>query len=226
MFSGVTQQIKDKILGTELQKFPYTWMEIDNFLPEDIYKSIIKNKIPSEYMYSLKELGRVLSGYSSGRLVVDLKPNIPFLPDNIREFWEDFSIWLHYSFRNILLGYFNINRDLVFVDCLYARDGRGFNLRPHTDTNKKVLTALLYIPSESTNTGVGTSIFVPKEEGYTCEKGLHHDFSKFDCYKTITYEQNKLFCFLKSNNSFHGLKPIEDTMERDLIIFDIQLKNV
>jgi len=226
MFSGVTQQIKEKISQCDLKSHPYTWLEIEKFLPHELYNLVIENKIPSSSMYSLQERGRVSPDYSPGRVVVDLKPNMPFLPENIRSFWEDMSIWLHYSLRNVLLDYFKIDKERVVVDCLYARDSHGFYLRPHTDTNKKVLTALLYIPGTTTPNGIGTTIFIPKDRSFTCGKGLHHDFSKFDVYKTITYEPNKLFCFLKSNNSFHGLQPIEHHVERDLIIFDIQLKNV
>lgn len=223
MFSGVTKVIKEKVDSTKLEDHPYTWMECDNFLPDDIYSAIISNKIPSTVLYNLQERGRVSSGYSKGRLVIDLKPEMPELPDNIRDFWEDFGIWLHYSLRNIFIERFCIPRQEIKVDCLYSRDGQGFGLRPHTDTNKKIFTALLYIPGTVEDPALGTSIYVPKKQGFTCKLGTHHQYSDFNIYKTIAYKKNKLFCFMKSDNSFHGLEPIPYPVERDLIIFDIQV---
>lgn len=222
MFSEEMKYTVDKINSTTVVSYPYTHIEVDNVFSDSVYQSILKNKIPSDCLYSLKDRGRVSAAYSEGRLVTDVKPSMVHLPNDIREFWEDFAIWMHYSFKKIILDKFDLTKKNIKVDCLYTRDSKGFHLRPHVDTNSKIVTALIYLSDNNHNLNIGTSIYLPKKENFVCETGMHHNFENFNLYKTVTYQPNKLFCFVKSNKSFHGLEPIKENITRDLLIFDIQ----
>ena len=222
MFSEEMIHTVDKINSANIIGYPYTHIEVDNVFSDSMYNLMLENTIPSDFLYSLKDRGRVSASYSEGRLVTDLKPTMPNLPNSIREFWEDFSIWMHYSFKKIILRKFNLLTSDIKVDCLYTRDSKGFHLRPHADTNSKIVTALIYLPKNNNNLDIGTSIYTPKKEDFVCETGMHYNFTDFNLYKTVSYQPNKLFCFVKSNKSFHGLEPIKENVTRDLLIFDIQ----
>lgn len=222
MFSLEMKHTIDKIASANIISYPYTHIEVDNVFSESTYSSILKNSIPSDCLYSLKDRGRVSASYSNGRLVTDIKPSMPNLPDEIREFWEDFAIWMHYSFKKIILDKFKLPISDIKVDCLYTRDSKGFYLGPHADTNSKIVTALIYLPINNNNLDIGTSMYIPKKENFVCETGMHYSFKDFNLYKTVSYQPNKLFCFVKSNKSFHGLEPIQKNITRDLLIFDIQ----
>ncbi len=84
------------------------------------------------------------------------------------------------------------------------RDCDGYQIPPHTDSPSKIITLLFYLPRDSSMRHLGTSLYVPKQEGFTDWKGKQLDFDMFDVFKTVEYLPNTMFGFMKTNNSFHG----------------------
>lgn len=203
---------------------PYPYVEVDNVFPSDFFQQLLTHKIPDSCLFSLKELNRVSkTHYPDGRLVLELNGRNTILPDDMRPIWSN----LYESLVNILkpkiLRKFGIeDTKQIQSDVLYVRDRQGFYLNPHTDTNKKLLTCLFYVSSDPVNDKLGTSMYVPCQKDFECEKGVHHNRSLFDIHKTVGFEQNRMFAFKKTNNSFHGIEKIVDKVERDLIIFDLK----
>jgi len=219
-----TEYTESKIKNTNLVYEPYTHILCDNVFEKSIYESIIANRIDEECLQTLNELGRVGNGYSTQRKVLSLNSKLTILPENQREFWEPFSHWLLTDFKNIIIDKFNIT-EKYHVDILYTRDYKGYRLGPHTDSPKKILTLLFYIPKDGDKSLLGTSMYLPKKENFICEGNKHHDYDSFNIFKTLEYIPNRMFGFVKSYNSFHGVEEITDDVERDLIIYDIQKSN-
>lgn len=105
-------------------------------------------------------------------------------------------------------------------ETLLIRDVKGYKIGPHTDATHRVLSAIFFLPWGDGNPGLGTSIYTPKDKSFKCEGGPHYSFDKFDKVKTIPYEPNTMFVFLKTDNSFHGVE--ETTETRNVLLYDLQ----
>ena len=104
--------------------------------------------------------------------------------------------------------------------CL-MRDAPGYALGPHTDSPRKVVSALFYL-----NGGLddGTSLYVPKDRSFTCPGGPHHQREDFDRVTTIPFRPDTLFAFAKTDRSFHGVEPVpEGAPTRELLLYDVYL---
>jgi hypothetical protein len=222
MFSDVHNHIINKIDNAVIEKYPYTHLVVDNIFPKDFYQKLVENPIPNHLLYNLKSNKRVHDTYSDSRYVLSLKPELPELENNIKDLYQNLSKYFYFYFKNILLKKFNLTFSNLHTDFLYVRDFKSYSLGPHTDKTSKVLTSLIYLPKSKSEIEMGTSIYLPKDRNFRCQGGPHHNREKFDLYKTIPYEPNKMFCFVKSDVSFHGVEPITKEIERNLLIFDLQ----
>lgn len=223
MYLGVHKHVSEKIKNHMIESSPYQHMVVDDFFPQDFYQQILKNKIPDNVLTSLKDYDRVKGGYSDQRNILKLKSNMPFLDDPIREFWENLSKYINYHFRSLILQKFKLlNSSSLFSDLLYVKDTHEYQLGPHTDKTTKVITCLIYLPSDELLSKYGTSIYLPKDPEFKCPGGPHHKRDNFDIYKTIEFIPNRMFCFLKNDHSFHGVEPVTENITRNLLIFDIQ----
>lgn len=222
MFSNAHKHVQQKLNAVAIEDKPYPWFVIDGIFTEELYTTLLANPIPKSNLVNLVESGRVGKGYSGARWVINLEPKMPELDPAIRDLWENFGKWLHYYFKNMLLGKFNLSTQGVKADALYTKDYMTYNLGPHTDKISKVLTCLIYMPSDSSMSKFGTTIYTPKDPDFKCPGGPHHKREKFDVYKSVEFLPNRLFCFLKTDNSFHGVEQVDLDIERTLLIFDLQ----
>lgn len=222
MFLDVIEYTKKKILEAPIETNPYTYIEIDNFWPEDFYNLLLQNRITNDCLFTLKELDRVKTAYSDNRLVLELSSKITILSSDVRKFWEEVYNYLGNSVQKMLLEKFSIDVPNKKFEILYTRDSKNYQIYPHTDRANKILTALFYLPQTDDNSELGTVIFTPKNKELTNSNGSHFPFEDFDIHKIIPYKRNKLFCFVKSDISFHGVHPVTIDVDRDLLIFDIQ----
>ena len=230
MFSDVTNYVKQKFDAAEINNDPYPHIQIDDIFPPDFYQQILSNKIDENFLSTLLELKRVGSAYPDTRKVLSLIPSMPFLPDSYRTFWEQAANWLLGDFQRIVLEKFEPyiihrfgNIPQLHAETLYTYDRSTYALGPHTDSVKKVLTLLIYLPEDDSLSHLGTSMFVPNDSNFTCAGGPHHKFHQFKLLKTAQYKPNSLFGFFKTNNSFHGVEPIKENIRRDLLIYDVQV---
>lgn len=222
MFLDVHKHVTSKVKNAAIEDYPYDWTVIDEFFPSNYYSELVNNKLPDDVFLSLKDFERVGSGYSDSRHIVKLKPNMPYLDSHLRLFWENFAKYITFHFSPIILDKFNIPNFNLGSDLLYVKDNDQYKLGPHTDKKTKVLTCLIYLPENDQLKKYGTSIYIPKDPAFKCIGGPHYKREFFNLYKTIEFIPNRLFCFSKSDVSFHGVEPVDENVTRNLIIFDIQ----
>lgn len=226
MYSAVHEYVVDRINKSVIESFPYPYIIIDNIFPDNLYKLLLKNSISNTSLLNLKAMKRVGSGYSDSRSVLNLEPHMPKLDNGIKDFWENFAKYMHYHFQSMIMKKFKLSMKNSKGDLLYTRDTKNYSLGPHTDKITKLLTCLIYLPADNTNVNLGTSIYTPKDDNFRCIGGPHHKHENFNLYKTVDYIPNRMFCFLKTDKSFHGVEPIDIEVERNLLIFDIQKNEV
>jgi FkbM family methyltransferase len=222
IFKKIKMPTKDRITGevvedflfikkAEMIDYPFNYLYINGFFSPTTYSKLVNN-FPEKYEPIEKTRGT--KGYPK-RFTATL--------DN--GYWKDVSdVLLDGKFKKVLLDKFNIKGDGFTEDLLLVRDYEGYQIPPHTDSLRKVITVLLYLPEDNSIEHEGTSIYVPKEKGFTCDKGIHYNFDDFEKVWTAPFKPNSALIFARTNNSFHGVEPTNSQVERNVLLYNINKK--
>jgi|GEM_PF-1142633 len=87
----------------------------------------------------------------------------------------------------------------------------GACLTPHTDKMIKLANILFYFPPTDWKPeyGGGTDLYTPKDKSKrTNWMNRHLPFDDMDVIGSSLYEPNSAFCFVKSADSWHGVRPL------------------
>lgn len=190
----VEHHFKAVIDSANLYIVPFEHIYLENALPQDVYESLLASLDAREWEQISK--ARPVQGY----------------PERFVSKCEIKLSGLHKA----LCEKFGISGDFT-DETLLVRDMPGYAIGPHTDSPKKVITALFYLRGQE-----GTSIYTPKEAGFTCKGGPHYEFEQFEKVATMPFKPNSMFAFVKSDKSFHGVETTQH--QRDVLLFDIRRK--
>lgn len=219
-----------KIANAPLKVFPFPHFYVENVFPTDFYQTLQAMIPDPAAMRPIAEVRPVI-GYKE-RFVLDLSSEqMGLLPADKRAFWDDLRKWLiagrlsgvvAEKFHTYLKQRFGDQPAEFYDEALLVQDITDYKLGPHTDTPRKVITVLFYLPKDESQKHLGTSVYVPKDPAFRCAGGPHHKHDKFDRVWTMPFLPNAVFGFLKTDASFHGVEPIadEDT-RRWLLLYDI-----
>lgn len=231
MFSDAELQLAYKVGNTPFNMFPYPHFYIPDVFPADFYRQLQQNLPDPQAMIPIED-ARQLKGYKE-RFVLGLDAkNLATLPAGKQAFWADLAEWMvGANFRSLILKKFQPFIDQRFAgmdgvefndEALLVQDITNYKLGPHTDTPRKVVTILFYLPPDDSQLHMGTSMYLPKDQDFTCPGGPHHDREKFVRLHTNPFAPNSMFAFFKTNNSFHGVEPVADPdCRRWLLLYDI-----
>jgi hypothetical protein len=158
------------------------------------------------------------------------------LPTDLKDFWNRFNEWFFGpdlaeavldSFAKPLRARLGEKRSWppVSVESQLIRHRAGYFLGPHSDLHTKLVVLLVYLAPDESAPHLGTSLYRPKDPGFTCPNSVHYPFEDFVRVKTAPYKPNSLLAFLRSDVSFHGVEPLSEqdvaTCGRDLIQYVI-----
>ena len=110
----------------------------------------------------------------------------------------------------------------VTWESFLIRDRASYALGPHTDSPRKLVSMLFYLARDEMHPDLGTSFYAPLDPDFVCPGGPHHLFDGFRHLGTLPYVPNALAAFPKSDRCFHGVEPVADGFERDLLFFDLK----
>lgn len=236
MFSGAEQHVLYQIANAPVRPYPYAHIYVENVFPADFYAALRANWPDGSALVSLADTGRVSRGAYPERFVMPFKPSaIDKLDPGRRPFWTDFGSWLITErFLTAMIDKFEpfikqrLGDDMYKcgfdVDSLIVRDLTNYQIGPHTDSPKRLLSLLFYCPDNDALKHLGTSIYVPRDPEFRCPGGPHHPHDAFHKVTTMEYKPNSLFAFCKNDRSFHGVEPIGDAdVLRDILLYDIRL---
>ena len=234
MFSDAELQLAYKVGNAPFSMFPYPHFYIPDVFPADFYRQLQQNLPDPAAMRPIEEV-RAVKGYKE-RFVLGLdEKNLATLPAAKQAFWSELAGWLvGANFQSLVLRKFKPlidqrfagKNDMQFYDeGLLVQDITNYKLGPHTDTPRKVVTMLFYLPPDDSQSHMGTSMYLPKDSAFTCPGGPHHDRDKFALLHTNPFKPNSLFAFFKTDNSFHGVEPVADPdCRRWLLLYDIYVR--
>ena len=232
MFSNAELELTYKFANAVVLGFPYPHFFIQDVFPQDFYDRL-QDSIPDPSLMIPIEEARPVKGYKE-RFVLAIgdQKHQDTLPPDKRDFWREFSSWLCsgrlasvavQKFQPILQQRFkNAPPPNFYNEALLVEDITKYALGPHTNSPRKVITMLFYLPKDRSQSHIGTSIYLPKDPGFTCPGGPHYTFDKFVKLHTMPFLPNSLFVFCKTHNSFHGVEPVTDPdTRRWLLLFDV-----
>jgi hypothetical protein len=226
------------IANAKIRDLPFPHIYVEEIFPTDFYTQM-RAMLPAYEAYErLLDTGRVGQAYSSARLVLmPDEASIGELAPAPREFWQElFDALLTEEFARVVMTCFadaiaerfangdNEAGKNLFVtwESFLIRDRASYALGPHTDSPRKLVSMLFYMARDTHHPDLGTSFYAPVEPGFVCPGGPHHSFEGFRHLGTLPYVPNTLAAFPKSNQCFHGVEPVADGFERDLLFFDLK----
>jgi hypothetical protein len=233
MASNAEMHLMYKTANAPVSWFPFPHGFIEDVFPAETHADIQRNIPESSAMTSLADTGRVTPGAYKERFILPLGgDDMSRLPAATQQFWTDFSSWLLSGrYKKLLLDKFKplvaqSIPDQTKVDfrdeAMLVQDVTKYSLGPHTDSQTKVVTLLFYLPRDTSQTHLGTSIYLPRQPGFLCKGGPHYRHENFVRLVTMPFKPNSLFFFFKTDGSFHGVEPVTDPdARRWLLLYDI-----
>ncbi len=233
MFSDAEVQLAYKVGNVPFSMFPYPHFYIPDVFPADYYRLIQQHLPDPDAMIPIEQARRV-KGYKE-RFVLGLEDeSLATLPADKRAFWAEVRRWLvggrfqalvMSKFKPFIDQRFPENAVQFYDEGLLVQDVTNYQLGPHTDATRKVVTLLFYLPPDLSQAHLGTSIYVPNTPEFRCPGGPHHNRDQFTRLHTNPFSPNSLFAFFKTDNSFHGVEPVADPdCRRWLLLYDIYVR--
>lgn len=201
--------------NTPIRKYPYPHIYVENIFPTEVYKKILEN-LPNGDLYTpIDSLGKTKQGQYHNRHLFLLPQALDKLQGEKREFWHAFSDELSAeNFKKSIVELFADsieNREQSYkLNLDLCRDTTSYSIGPHTDIPNKVLTLIFYLAQDDKRPHFGTSLFTPSNPYFEDPLCGHHPFEKFKLVETMPYRANSMFGFVRSEDSWHGVLPIED----------------
>lgn len=192
--SGLMGYVSQKVTGAELVSDPFSFFEVKDFVPAELYREFISS-LPALDLYKPLMHKSTLRNGSSTRFELPLSLEGISI-DHGKVFSKSkvsidiVELFCSEPFKRLLLGKFGSDLDVTPYPHLY-KDFAGFDLPPHTDIVEKAMTFGWYLPESADYKESGLRLFVKSEGG-------------FEEFRRIPYEPNVAFAFLRSGDSWHG----------------------
>jgi hypothetical protein len=234
--------VKNRLRTSEVILDPYPHYCLENVFPEEYY-SLLLSHLPDRSVYdNLFAVTDLKLDHFRHRDQRDLNEGwTDLLPDDIKGFWVEFNRWfMGPELARAVLSTFAAPLGERFgdiacwpetsVEAQFIRHRAGYFLGPHSDLYTKLVVLLFYLAPDDRLAHLGTSLYRPKDPGFTCPDSKHYSFHDFVKVKTAPYKRNSMLAFMRSDRSFHGLEPLseQDVADgpRDLIQYVLHDKLV
>jgi hypothetical protein len=216
----------------EVNHEPYDHTYLEGFFPADLYREIQDNlPEPSNYQPLNAKRWSRSDGESTRDILTLTDEGIAHLPDQQRQFWSELGEVLSSSFLKRF--YFEtLKQDVAlrlgitedeaidfpaYISTLVIRDTDQYRIKPHPDGFPRLVTLVLYLPTDSSREDLGTSVYVA-EPWY--RRVLGQRFREVDRFP---YRPNSAAAFAVNNlphrKSLHGRELVEvENCVRNLMI--------
>jgi hypothetical protein len=232
--------VVERLRAAEVVLDPYPHYYLENVFPDDYYQTLLRSLPESTVYQNLFEVTDLKLDHFRHRDQRDLNEGwTATLPGEIKDFWDGFNEWflgpdlaqaVMTSFATQLRARFGEEQSWpqVVVESQLIRHRAGYFLGPHSDLHTKLIVLLLYLAPDESAAHLGTSLYRPKDPGFSCPNSAHYPFEDFTRVKTASYKPNSLLAFVRSDVSFHGLEPLSEkdvtTSGRDVIQYTLHDK--
>lgn len=239
MLNEAINHVVEQVSRTRIETEPFSHVVVDNVFPDSFYSEIQRHMMPDSGYQPLSDTGRVAKRYSRSRLCYAPTARDDTGPPQQRFWYEVFKAFYAPGFVKFWVALFRsqiverlandpelsplINEISFAPEMFLMRDVETYSLGPHTDSARKAISILVYLPPDDRSLHLGTSLYRPKDSGFRCKGGPHYGRQRFELVKTVDFKPNRIFAFPKTDACFHGVEPVPGRMRRDLLLFDIFL---
>ena len=244
-------QIAYKIYNSRTNAYPFPHGQIENFLPAELINSVLGHWPSQKEFTSNKDSGSVRNTEGKRipedhpynfrhQIALTDKPEIENITGENFPFWKSFTdilcsrkiinafiaLYAKNLVKRFKLDEFNdLFKKMVYSPSIHLiHDKTNYALGPHTDNEGKVIVILIYFESdlEEGKNSLGTSVYIPKDPGFLCSKGSHHNHEDFIRVFSANFQKNNAFSFCRSDKSFHGVEKVQGkSVERKLLQYSI-----
>ncbi len=228
----VRQQTALRLAAVEPKGEPFPHAFIRDFFPQAFFQAMRAN-LPADEALDPTDRRRSNNPHAVNRRKFALdEAHLATLDPGRRRFWSTVLPWLGGAeFARMVLARFAGglaarygDRPLDLVSRVEINvDRENYAIQPHTDSPKKVLSMLFYLPADDARADLGTSIYAPKDSTFRSETTIQYPFRLFDAVEAFPYVPNSCLAFLKTDNSFHGRPLVTGTaVHRPMMFISIQ----
>lgn len=219
----ISAHVRSAVEAAPLHLDPFPHIVVDQWLPADVYRTLIRAIPPAVFFADRPPLAR-------HRLLVPFD----FGPLYSRRVWRFIADEIvDGALGDALRGTFaGPLRDYVATFCprwleepdqrLRVSDGRimlrrpGYVIEPHRDPKWGFLTVLMYLARDGDNETYGTQLYrVRDDEEAADDKPLRFDPARCELVKAVPFRANTLLAFLNSTGA-HGASIPADATPRTL----------
>jgi hypothetical protein len=221
-----------RLSGAKVETDPFPHYFLEGVFPDDYYRDMLRHLPASDVYDNLYEVTDLKLNHFRHRDQRNMDRGwTDQLPSEQRIFWDAFNQWFLSDelSQAVLASFPRASWPAVSVESQFIRHRAGYFLGPHSDLYTKLVVLLLYLAPDDSAEHLGTSLYRPKQAGFTCPDSKHYPFEEFVKVKTAPYRPNSLLAFMRSDISFHGLEPLSEpdvdtTAGRDVIQYVIHDK--
>ena len=220
------------IESLEIIAEPFPHFIIEPFFPEELFGQLERFWPADHCFWGQSDIaeGSIAHREANLRKVVIIDDAEGFSDDeDAASFWKNFrelirgpeltKALLERCFEHIVKERKDLNLSEVgyWQNLLLEVDTEGFQIGPHTDSAKSIISLLLYIPYPESPEEYGTSIFKPTKQflqqyphiGREFDTG-YHAFDDFEEIFRAPYHRNCLFGIVNCPRAFHGLFELKE----------------
>ena len=229
-------EIINTINSIELINDPFHYFYIEPFLPAELYKMLDIFWPSSNCFWGQDEISYTPLYHKEANLrkvvIIDDTPELSSTEEG-KLFWSKFRDLIR---QPILSKVFiarteayikSVRKDIIdtpikyFSNALLEDDTIGFELGPHIDSEKNLLSLLLYLPDANAPENMGTCVYKPNTQFCIDNPSIGYQFNgeyfketDFELTYRAPYRANALFGLINEPRAYHGVKKIENNLFR------------
>ncbi len=228
-----TQNICNSIDESVLYDDPFCHLYINNFFSNEFYKNLLKYLPTKDKYIQINKTGSVSKDYPEERYIFNITPESFEIFDSQQKlfFGQVVTSLMSMNFFDSITNKFNskiekVNPNNLDLRISLVKDLTQYNLGAHTDTSKKFITFLFYLPEDDSHKHIGTSMYKPKQKNDIALSGEKHFSDKdtkelFDEVKLAQFLPNSVLIFPRTELSYHGVSSINTgAYERNLLLLN------
>lgn len=219
LYKRVVDHLVNRIRETKAEDWPFSHMYLTDVLPEDVFEYLLEH-FPAQEQYA--SAAERHYGNAEGQFVRSMfaltTTSLEKLPAGPQTVWRAVAAALtapetkravFTTLRKDLAFRYGVSEskapDLAgFSRPTLYRETEGFEIPPHPDTRKKVVTMHLYFPADLTQIGLGTALYRRKPLALPVG-GWRKRFTQV---KQFEFRPNSGYAFVVNNTitkkSWHG----------------------
>jgi hypothetical protein len=214
-----------RIAGTPALEEPFCHLYLEQVFPPDVYKQLLA-QFPDHDLYTAANERYFDTGADKYvRWVFALTPaKLASLPADQQVLWSgvaaaltapDLKRAIYAKLAKDLAFRYGVSKSEVAQLPGYSRptlyrETAGFEISPHPDTRRKVVTMQLYLPADRSQLNLGTALYRRKLLAWPLGS-WHYRFAKV---KQFPFQPNSAYAFVVNNTltkkSWHGREKLPD----------------